>query len=129
MQIVCKKRYQFIEHQITTHPRNGEQVAKVLRTFNVTPSLRPVEVPDWIRQNDLFDIAMADGSVIVIGELPVKKSKQPIPEPQQAAQSDEEKQAKIRTMLDTPIAELTGGIAGAHFPTMGKTQFPSPGLI
>lgn len=65
MNCIVKKALGFNEYQITTHP-NGEKVAKLIRSYTVKPSMRPQVVPDWISNDDLFNIAIADGSLIVV---------------------------------------------------------------
>jgi hypothetical protein len=65
MNCIVKKALGFNEYQITTHP-TGEKVAKLIRSYTVKPSMRPQVVPDWISNDDLFNIAIADGSLIVV---------------------------------------------------------------
>jgi hypothetical protein len=133
MQIIVKKAFNFQDFEITVNPRNGEKVAKLLNSFKAFPSMRPQTVPDWIVNDGLFDMAVADGSLVVIGELPAKK--EPLPEPfpvtklAVSQQTDEEKQAEIENMLVTPLTELIGQPPPGVWPTMGKSQFPSPGLL
>jgi hypothetical protein len=131
MQIIVKKAFNFQDFEITVNPRNGEKVAKLLNSFKAFPSMRPQTVPDWIIDDGLFDMAVADGSLVVIGEIPPKTAKAML-EPTlavQQEQSDEEKQAELEAMLSTPVSELVGQVAPARWPKMGKSQFPSPGLL
>ena len=66
MNCIVKKALGFNEYQITTHPTNREKVAKLIRSYTVKPSMRPQVVPDWISNDDLFNIAIADGSLILV---------------------------------------------------------------
>ena len=126
MQIIVKKAFQFNDYEYSTHPRNGETVSKLIQTLKAFPSMRPQAAPDWIVNDDLFDIALADGSLVAIGEVPARTAKQSTPEPQQAAQptaeqTEEQKQAEqaaLMEVLNTPIALLTGGFpAPGNYPT------------
>jgi hypothetical protein len=127
MQIVAKKRYQFNDYLYSIHPRNGEVIATLQHSFHVTPSLRPQLVPDWIRDDDLFDMGVADGSIVTVGDVPAKTVR-PTTEPTLAVQQQEMSESD-KELLNTPISELIATPATAQWPTMGKTQFPSPGLI
>ncbi len=70
MQIISKKRLRFQNFEITVDPRSNEKVAKLVRSIEVAPSMRRQDVPDWIVNDDLFDLCVDDGSVIPIGEIP-----------------------------------------------------------
>jgi len=131
MQIVVKKAFNFQQFDYSINPRNGETIAKLLQSFKVFPSMQPQTVPDWIVNDGLFDLAIADGSLVTVGLIPAKKVVEPIPESTLAVsqQTDEEKQAEIDNMLVTPLTELIGQPAPGVWPTMGKSQFPSPGLL
>jgi hypothetical protein len=79
MQIICTKAFQFIQHDIVENPTTKEKVAVIKQTHKITPSSHPQIVPDWIRDDDLFDMGVADGSIIevkVISEVPAKKTKE-----------------------------------------------------
>ena len=128
MQIIVKKAFNFQQFEYSTNPRNGETVAKLLQSLKVFPSMRPQSVPDWIVNDGLFDLVVADGSLVTVGLIPAKNVIEPIPEPTltvQQEQSDEEKQAEIENMLVTPLTELIGQPAPGIYPTR-PDGFPRP---
>jgi hypothetical protein len=124
MQIISKKRLQFQDYHISVNPLNGEKVAKLVRSFHASPSMRPIEVPDWIVNDDLFDSCVADGSVVAIGDIPEKQKKpEPTLEPTQTVRPTNEEDAELQRMLSTPISELTGKTLPAQWPVT-KSNFP-----
>lgn len=129
MQIISKKKLQFNDYEIGIHPRNGEKVAKLMRSFIAGPSLRAIEAPDWIVNDDLFNLAIADGSLIPAGPIPDKKPRQVVEEPNksiaQPIQPASELSDSDRDLLSKPIAELTGQPPSAHYPTR-PDGFPRP---
>ena len=127
MQIIAKKRMDFVEHEITISPVSNEKVAKVIRKHSVSPGMKPVEVPDWIVNDDLFELAVSDRSVIVIGSTPEKQLK-PAPEPVAVAQLTTEDKQKLDSILNTPVSELApAGSQTASYPTTSK-GWPATGL-
>jgi hypothetical protein len=81
MQIICTKAFQFIQHDIVENPTTKEKVAVIKQTHKITPSSNPQLVPDWIREDDLFAMGVADGSIKevrfeIISEVPAKKNKE-----------------------------------------------------
>ena|SRR5208283_5053413 len=129
MQIICKKRLNFQDFEITINPRSNEKVAKVVRTLTVSPSTRPQQIDDWVRQDDLFDLSLADGSLMVIGECPEKLPKPHIEEPSQSIAQSMQPTAELTEadleLLNRPISELTGQPAPVQYPTR-PDGFPRP---
>lgn len=135
-QIICKKRMSFIQWQ-EYRAINGDKLARPLATVNVFPSLRPVTVPDWAIDSDDLQQGIIDGAIILVGNPPGRKAvvqgveKQPEGIPvanmavKQPIQSTENEDAEILKMLQTPLAELTGGAAPAQWPTR-PGGFPRP---
>lgn len=129
MQIICKKKLQFNDYEITINPRNKEKVAKLVRSFIASPSMRPQLVPEWVRQDDMFDLALADGSLVPIGDVPPKLSKPVIDEPTQSVaqpmQPANELSESDLELLNRPVSELIGKPIPAHYPTR-PDGFPRP---
>ena len=130
-QAIIRRRMQFNHWNISRHPKLDENIAKLLQSHNVFPSLKPQSLPDFVINCGEFDIGVKEGTIIPISPVPerriavIEPESISTPDPQQIAQSDKEKQAEIETMLDTPMAELTGPPAPGVWPTMGKSGFPS----
>jgi hypothetical protein len=125
MQIVAKKKLQFQDFDITISPIHGERIATLKQSYTVSPSMRPQSVPDWIVNDELFDLAMSDGSIVAIGPIPEKPARESKPEPTltpaQIAQASKQEQAELHAMLSTPIGELAGLTSqSASYPTTSK---------
>jgi hypothetical protein len=123
MQIVAKRRYQFNDYEYSIHPRNGEVIATLQHSFHVTPSLRPQIAPDWIVNDDLFDMGVADGSIVTVGDVPAKTVRPTLAVQQQ--EMSEEKQRELDSMLATPVSELIATPAPGVWPTR-PDGFPRP---
>jgi hypothetical protein len=123
MQIISKKRLQFNDYEISINQRSNEKVAKLVRSFIAGPSLRAIEAPDWIVNDDLFELAVKDGSLIAIGDIPTKQLN-PIPEPQQIvseSKQDQQNDEQLAEILSRPISEITASNAApANYPTTSK---------
>jgi hypothetical protein len=63
MQIICKKAFLFQDTEIVKNPTSGENVAIVKRKIMVQPKVTPQTVPDWIRNDGLFELAIQDDSI------------------------------------------------------------------
>ncbi|MGA2651447.1 MAG: hypothetical protein ABSE82_14600 [Nitrososphaerales archaeon] len=125
MEIICKRRIQFLKYEFYNERFTGDTLAKVIDRFTVNPSIRPQQIPLWVNDTSELDEYIACGAIVVIGERPAP-SVQSTPEPQQAAQptaeqTEEQKQAEqaaLMEILNTPIALLTGGFpAPGNYPT------------
>lgn len=67
MQIISKKRFQFIRSEIVENPANpNEKFHKILETCIVEASTNPQVAPDWIREDGLFALAKKDKSLMVV---------------------------------------------------------------
>ena len=75
MQIICKKRLLFQDHEILINQTTNEKVALLKRSHLVTPSVNPQEVPDWIKDDDLFGMNVDDGAITVVRVLSTSKPK------------------------------------------------------
>ena len=133
MQILCKKKLQFSDYDISINPLNGERIAKLVRSFIAGPSLRTIEAPDWIVNDDLFNLAIADGSLIPVGPIPDKKPRPVVEEPAESPVEPMQPAAALTEadleLLNRSVSELVGQQAPAHWPTLGKSNFPSPESI
>ena len=68
MQVIAKRKMQFIRAAVAENPITKEKVQNVLETF--TLQFLPTEIqsaPDWIKEDGLFELAVADGDLIVVG--------------------------------------------------------------
>lgn len=74
MQIICKKKLCFQDHEIVNNEKTGEKVAILKRSFTVSPSHRPQEVPDWVKTDDLFGMSEDDGTITVVQVLSAPKT-------------------------------------------------------
>jgi len=81
MQILCKKAFVFCDTDIATDPKSGERVAVVRRKFQVSPKVTPQLVPDWIRNDGLFELAVQDGSIteVVVVSKMIDRDEKPQP--------------------------------------------------
>jgi hypothetical protein len=129
MQIITTKRFRFQDFEISFNPGIGENVAKLIKAFEVKPSMRPQFCPDWCRNDDLFDLALSDGSLFVIGEIPAKEHKpEPVAEPFEIAQPANELSDSDLELLNKPLKELTGNILNLQsYPTL--KGWPAEGKI
>ena len=75
MQIICSKRLHFQDHEIIDNLITGEKMAILKQQFVVSPSVRPQEVPDWIKSDDLFNFSVEDGTITVVQVLSTSKTK------------------------------------------------------
>jgi hypothetical protein len=75
MQIICKKKLHFQDHEIVDNLKTGEKVAVLKRQTLVSPSAIPQEVPDWIKNDDLFNLSVDDGVITVVNVLSTPKTK------------------------------------------------------
>jgi hypothetical protein len=75
MQIICCKRLHFQDHEIVKNTKTDENVAVLKQQTTVAPSIHPQEVPDWIRNDDLFRLSVEDGAITVVQVLSVPKLK------------------------------------------------------
>jgi hypothetical protein len=73
MQIICRKSFHFQQHEILDNTKTGEKVAIVKQEFRVYPSYVPQLVPDWIEENDLFQMAVDDDSITKVAVLSESK--------------------------------------------------------
>jgi hypothetical protein len=73
MQIICRKSFHFQQHEILDNAKTGEKVAIVKEEFRVYPSFEPQLVPDWIAKEDLFTLAVDDGSIRIVQVLSESK--------------------------------------------------------
>lgn len=72
MQIICKRAYVFCDTEIHDNPTTNEKMAVVKRKFAVSPNVNPQSVPDWIRNDGLFELAVQDGAiteVVVVSKM------------------------------------------------------------
>jgi len=129
MQIVAKKRLLFKRSIIEEHPILHERLEKVFETFKVGPSMRVQQAPDWIIQDGLFALAVSDGSIVVIGEMPTLPVAQPIPEPIPESQEIATQSTADESWLEKPLTELIGEVPQqTRYPTTSK-GWPSANSI
>ena len=69
MQIICNKALQFLKTEIKPNQVTGENVAVHTDTFTVTPSTTPQVVPDWIKEDSLFELSVNSGTIIEVAVL------------------------------------------------------------
>jgi hypothetical protein len=62
MKIIAHKKFQFVRDEILTNT-HGELTQKILEQFTVSPNSTAQVVPDWIRDNDLYKLAVQDGAI------------------------------------------------------------------
>jgi hypothetical protein len=129
MQIICKKKLQFNDYNISVSPLNRERVAKLVRSFIAGPSLRTIEAPDWIVNDDLFNLAIADGSLIPVGTIPDKRPKPVIEESSHSLADPMQTAAELTeadlALLNRPVSELIGATSQqTSYPTT-STGWPS----
>jgi hypothetical protein len=71
MLIVAKKKFQFRKTTIVDNPNANpdrpEKMAQDETTFLVEPSFSPQPAPDWIKEDGLFELAIRDKSLVVVG--------------------------------------------------------------
>jgi hypothetical protein len=82
MQIICTKAFQFLQTEIKENPSTKESIAVIKQTFKITPSSRPQVVPDWIKEDELFDLGVKDGSIteVMIVSKNEAKPKKEVPQ-------------------------------------------------
>lgn len=68
MQIICKKKFQFTKSTITENA-SGQFVENVEERLIVSPSPNPQTVPDWIKQDKLFGLAVKDGAILQVATV------------------------------------------------------------
>lgn len=69
MQVIANKRLQFHRSEVIEHPKSKENYHIIHESFTVTPSPAPQVVPDWIKQDGLFVLAVKDKSIIPVAVL------------------------------------------------------------
>ena len=75
MQIICRKKLHFQDHEIVHNSVTNEKTAILKRQTVVSPSVNPQEVPDWIKSDDLFNFSVEDGTITVVQVLSTSKTK------------------------------------------------------
>jgi len=75
MQIICRKAFHFQQHEILDNLKTGEKVAIVKQEFRVQPNPNPQLVPDWLKDEDHFNMCVDDGSIQVVAVLSEPPSK------------------------------------------------------
>jgi hypothetical protein len=75
MQIICRKKLHFQDHEIVHNSVTNEKTAILKRQTVVSPSVNPQEVPDWIKTDDLFRLCVEDGSITIVQVLSTPKKK------------------------------------------------------
>jgi hypothetical protein len=63
MNIICYRKLLFIRDEIV-EDRRGEATQRILAECTVSPSASAQSVPDWIRDTDLFKLAVEDGAIV-----------------------------------------------------------------
>ena len=81
MQIICKKRLHFQDHEIVLNTKTNENVAILKRQHTVAPSIHPQTVPDWIKDEELFRLSIEDGAITIVQVLSAPKTKGKEPKP------------------------------------------------
>jgi hypothetical protein len=66
MKIIAKRAFQFIDGEIVPDIKTNELKRVIKAEFKVKPSVRPQDAPDWIKNDALFDLAVADGNLKVV---------------------------------------------------------------
>ena len=95
MQIICRKRLHFQEHEIVDNSKTGEKIAILKRQLVVSPSVHPQVVPDFVTNDDLFRLCVEDGTITIVRVLstPKTKSKAKV-EPASSTEPAEAKETK-----------------------------------
>jgi len=75
MQIICRKKLHFQDHEIVHNTKTDEKVAIVKRQIVISPSINPQEVPDWIKNDDLFNLSVEDETITIVQVLSAPKKK------------------------------------------------------
>lgn len=85
MQVIAHKRMTFHRADVKPHPRTGENMHLIHESHTVVPSVVPQEVPNWIKDDGLFELAVEDGSLIPVAVLakPEKQDKKAAKQQQQ----------------------------------------------
>jgi len=76
MQIICKRRLQFDNHEIVDNLKTGEKVALVkTKPLIISPNVNPQLVPDWIKTTDMFQLGVETEIITEVAILSKPKNK------------------------------------------------------
>lgn len=60
---IFKKAFHFTEDEISESPLTKLQTRRIVRQIRIQPSVTAQEVPDWVKDTDLFKYGEADGNI------------------------------------------------------------------
>lgn len=107
MQITSERKLLFQLVDYKTDPKTKEIRAHVKERVLVSPNPKPQIVPDWVRNDDLFKMALADGTVqeVNVVERPAAKAKATAPG------------VKVVVAAPVQVAQVVGiGVPAAGWP-------------